>query len=68
MQIGQTVSEIWPFYEYSRWRLSDILDMRVWTIHKGYLVVFITLQTSVTIRAVVSIICKFKYFVRHACK
>jgi len=26
-QIGQAVAEIWPFFHYLRWRLSDILDL-----------------------------------------
>jgi len=26
MQIGETVAEIWPFFNFSKWRLSAILD------------------------------------------
>jgi len=36
-----------------------ICDLRVWTTHKGHLVVFITVQNLVGIDGVVSIICRF---------
>ena len=61
MQIGQTVAEIFPIFDFSRYRLSTILDLlsAVWTIHESYLVVVVTVQNFVGFGAVVSIICKF---------
>jgi len=50
----------WPFFDFSTWRSSTILDFTpVRTIHKGHLVVFVSLQNLVGIGAVVSIITMF---------
>jgi len=50
---------IFPFSQYRGFPPSWICDARVWTIHEGHLVVFITVQNLIGIDAVVSITCTF---------
>jgi len=62
VEIGGTYAEIWRFFDFSRWWPSAILDLLCgdWTTHVvRRLVIFITLQNSDGIDAVVLIICKF---------
>jgi len=62
MQIGHAIAEIWPFIDFfkdgGRPRFL-VCYTPVWTTYKEYLVVFVTVQNLVGIRAVVSIICMF---------
>jgi len=60
--IGQTVVEIWRFFQYGGHPPSWICSAHVWTIYEGHLVVFITVQDLVGIDAAVSIICTFFSF------
>jgi len=46
-------------FQYGSCPPSWTCDARVWTTHKGHLVVFITVQNLVRIDTAVSIICKF---------
>jgi len=57
--IGQTIAEIWQFFDFSKMAPPWICDARVWTTHEGHLVVFIAVQNLVGIDTVVSIIGKF---------
>jgi len=55
--MGQTVTEIWPIFDFFQdgGRLpSWICFTRIWTTHEEYLVVVVTVQNMVGIRAVVS--------------
>jgi len=60
-KIGRIFPEIWPIFDFSRWRPSAFFDLftRVGTTHKEYLVVFVIVQNMVVIGAVISIVCKF---------
>jgi len=60
-KIGRTVPEIWPIFDFSRWRPppSWIGFTRVRTTHEEYLVVFVTVHNLVVIGAVISTVCKF---------
>jgi len=65
MPIGQTVAEIWPFFDFSRWRLSAILDLfHVCLDHPRSVVeVLIAVQNSVGISIVLHLkIYDFQYF------
>jgi len=60
--IGQTVAEIWRFFNFSIFpirQLLAILDLlcACFEHHEAHLVVFITVQNLVGIDAVISIIC-----------
>jgi len=52
------VDEIWPFFDFSRWRLRAywVCFTRVFTSHEEHLVVFVTVQNVVGIGSIVSII------------
>ena len=52
------------FSIFRRWRRSPSCCSLVWTAHEEYLEVVVIVQNLVGIDAVVSIICKFEYFVR----
>jgi len=53
---------IFSFFQYGGFPPSWICDARVWTTHKGHLMVFITVQNLVGIDAVVLITCMVFYF------
>ena len=67
-QIGQTVTEIWRFFDFSKMaavrHLEFVMrrDARVQTTYEGHLVVFMAVQNLVGITAVVLIICMFFKF------
>ena len=58
IKIGHCVADILQFVDFSRWWPSVILDFfeHIWTTHREYLVVSITVQSLVMIDPVVSII------------
>ena len=59
--IDQTVAEIWPFFNFSKWGPSAILDLfyAILDHPRTAFGVFATMQNLVRIGAVVSIICRF---------
>jgi len=64
MEIGQTVTEISQFFDFSKVAVVCHLEFVVCvrTTHEGPLVVFIVVQNLVGIDAVALIICMFFYF------
>jgi len=50
------------FFQDGRCQPSWIFDVRVWTTHKEYLVVFIAVQNLAGIGIVVLKICEFQYY------
>jgi len=62
--IGQTVAEIWPFFDFFWFQNGGhppywICFTQLWTTLEEYLVIFVTLQTLAGIGMVLWIICKF---------
>jgi len=57
IKIGQTVSEIWRFNGFLKWRPYAVLDLLgpIGTTHDEYLMVSIVVQNLVEIDAVVSL-------------
>jgi len=69
VKIGQSVTKILRFFDFSRWRPSAILDLfGSYLDNSDYLGVSITLQNLVMIDAVVFIIRRFQYLARLAGK
>jgi len=64
VEIGQNVTEIWRFFDFSKMAAVRHLGFAVCirTTHKGHLVVFIDVENLVGIDAVVLIICMFFNF------
>jgi len=58
VKIGKSVAKLLRFFDFSRWRMSAILDLfgQICTTNSEYLGVSITLQSLVVIDAVVFII------------
>jgi len=57
--IGQMVAEMWPFLDFSRWRLSlSWICFSLFGPHEENLAVFATVQNLVGIGAVVTIVYK----------
>jgi len=59
LTIGQTVADIWRFFQDGGHRPYWIYDARVRTTQEGHLVVIIIVQNLAGIDTVVPMICKF---------
>jgi len=62
--IGQTVAEIWPFFDFLRCGRppSWICFTHVWATQEAHMVVFIAVQNLIGISVVILKICDFQYF------
>jgi len=70
VKIGQTVFEIWQYFDCSRWQPSAILDLFGTNLNHPQRVLdgLITMQNLVTVDAVVSKVRWFEFFTSLACK
>jgi len=60
--IGQTFAEMWRSLDFSRWRMSDILDLLsayLNHLEEYFVVLVVSVQNLDRIAAVVLITCKF---------
>ena len=58
----QTVAKIWPFFDFSRWRPSAILDLFYTCLRPPTKVIFIVVQNMIGIGNTILNICEFQCY------